>query len=141
MKKSDQQKLIHKFMQHSRAQKLPITPQKIEIFTYLISTKSHPTAKKIWQEVKEIFPHISLATIYQNLKNFEKLGFLRTTEIPDGTKRFEINPLPHHHIINLDTNRILDTPILNIEETQLPETLQKFELETIEINYFVRNKT
>lgn len=140
MKKSSQQKLIHDFMAKSREKKLPITPQKIEIFTYIASTNSHPTAKKIWLEVKEIFPTISFATIYKNLKNFKNLGFLRATEMPDGTSRYEVDIEPHHHLINLDTKKITDIAIAEIGNIAIPDVAKKFELENIQVNFFVRNR-
>ena len=140
MKKTDQQKLIHEFMAKSREKKLPITPQKIEIFTYIASTNRHPNAKKIWSEVREIFPRISFATVYKNLKNFKKLGFLRQTEMPDGTKRYEVDTNPHHHMINLDNGRITDIDIAEIGEIKIPENIAKFDLDNIQVNYFVRNK-
>ena len=140
MKKSDQQALIFDFMKQSRAKKLPITPQKIEIFTYIASTRQHPNAKKIWQEVQEIFPNISFATIYKNLKNFEKLGFLRATEMPDGTKRYEVNMEPHHHLINLDTKKITDIDVSEVGKISLPKAAEKFEIDSIQVNFFVRNK-
>jgi len=140
MKKSDQRQLIHDFIAKSREKKLPITPQKIEIFTYIASTTRHPTAKKIWAEVREIFPRISFATVYKNLKNFKKLGFLRETEMPDGTKRYEVDTKPHHHMINLDNGRITDIDIAEVGKIKVPENIAKFELENIQVNYFVRNK-
>lgn len=140
MKKSAQQKLIHEFMAKSREKKLPITPQKIEIFTYIASTTTHPNAKKIWSEVREIFPRISFATIYKNLKNFQKLEFLRETEMPGGTKRYEVNTEPHHHMINLDNGRITDINIAEIGEIKTPANLAKFKLESVQVNFFVRNK-
>lgn len=140
MKKSAQQKLIHDFMAKSREKKLPITPQKIEIFTYIASTTTHPNAKKIWSEVREIFPRISFATIYKNLKNFQKLEFLRETEMPDGTKRYEVDTEPHHHMINLDNGRITDINIAEIGEIKTPANLAKFELESVQVNFLVRNK-
>ncbi len=140
MKKSEQRQLIHDFIAKSREKKLPITPQKIEIFTYIASTTRHPTAKKIWAEVREIFPRISFATVYKNLKNFKNLGFLRETEMPDGTKRYEVDTTPHHHLINLDNGRITDIDIAEVGEITIPETVQKFDLENIQVNFFVRNK-
>lgn len=140
MKKSAQQKLIHDFITKSRAQKLPITPQKIEIFTYIASTNRHPDAKRIWAEVREVFPRISFATIYKNLKNFKKLGFLRETEMPDGTKRYEVDIEPHHHLINLDTKRITDIDMTEVGKINIPQAAEKFDLESVQVNFFVRNK-
>ena len=140
MKKSAQQKLIHDFIAKSREKKLPITPQKIEIFTYIASTTTHPSAKKIWAEVREIFPRISFATVYKNLKNFKNLGFLRETEMPDGTKRYEVNMEPHHHMINLDNQRITDIDIDEVGKIQIPNPAKKYELVGIQVNFLVRNK-
>lgn len=140
MKKSEQRQIIHNFIAKSREKKLPITPQKIEIFTYIASTTTHPSAKKIWAEVREIFPQISFATVYKNLKNFQKLGFLRETTMPDGTKRYEVEMTPHHHMINLDNGKITDINIEEVGKIKIPENLSKFELENIELTFLVRNK-
>ena len=39
--------------------------------------EDHPTADIIYQEVRELFPHISLGTVYRNLSLLTSLGSIR----------------------------------------------------------------
>ena len=48
--------------------------QRDAILTYLHSTKSHPTAETVYENVRESIPNISLGTVYRNLALLEELG-------------------------------------------------------------------
>ncbi len=140
MNKSAQEKQIHNFIEACRAKKLPITPQKIEIFTYLTSTMTHPSAEKIWKEVQDVFPTISFATVYKNLKKFKELGFIREIEMKDGIARYDADMTPHHHVIHLDSKRIWDVQPEEIGNFKTPQLAKQFKIESVSVNFFVSGK-
>ncbi len=131
---------IQNFREVMKAHNLPITPQKLSIFQFLSSTKSHPSAQDIYTRIQTYFPSISFATIYKNLKKFIDLKLIRSIEMKNGTARYDADMDPHHHIINLSTNEITDLDTQEVGEVSIPKDINKYELDSISINFFVRDK-
>ena len=48
--------------------------QREAIRMYLLSTKSHPTAEAVYNNIKNEHPRISLGTVYRNLNLLEEQG-------------------------------------------------------------------
>jgi Fur family transcriptional regulator, peroxide stress response regulator len=131
---------IQNFRTVMHHRKLPITPQKLAIFRYLASTEEHPSAQKIFERMQTYFPNISFATVYKNLKKFAELHLIREIEMKSGMARYDANMDPHHHLINLDNAQIQDIDTQEVGEVSIPKTANEYELESISINFFVRNK-
>jgi Fe2+ or Zn2+ uptake regulation protein len=125
------------FEQVCRAASLPLTPQKSAIFTALASTTAHPSAQMLFTELRNKLPQLSLATVYKNLKQFEKLGLVRQITFPDGTARYDADISEHHHLINLDTKEVSDV-FDTIKLPCLPAT-RKLTLVGASVKFFVRN--
>lgn len=70
----DIQKRIENFRIQCKKSQLRLTPQKTFIFEILASTDTHPSAEEIYAEVKALFPNMSFATVYKNLKKFVSIG-------------------------------------------------------------------
>ena len=72
--------------------------QRDAIMEYLRSTKSHPTAETVYNEIRPQIPNISLGTVYRNLSLLEELGMVR--KIPQGGEpdRFDADTTPHSHL-------------------------------------------
>ena len=83
-----------------------LTNQKKVILEYLKSTKSHPSALEIFEEVKKKLPRISLGTVYRILKNLkEKEEIL---ELLSEIFRYDGETSPHPHFICQVCKRIFD---------------------------------
>jgi len=128
---------MQRFEEKCKEAGLPLTAQRVAVFQYLANTTSHPTAQMIYQDIKKTIANISLATIYKNLDKLIELGLARKLILQDGSARFDAEMSEHHHIINLDSNEILDLDA-NIP-LQLPASMSQFRLETASVNYYVRN--
>jgi Fur family ferric uptake transcriptional regulator/Fur family peroxide stress response transcriptional regulator len=83
-----------------------ITNQKRVILDYLKSTEIHPTAEKVYFEVKKKLPQISLGTVYRILNNLKEKGEIQ--EIPSQVSHFDGNVLPHAHFICQNCQKIFD---------------------------------
>jgi Fur family zinc uptake transcriptional regulator len=75
-----------------------LTPQRMEILRVLMNAGVPMSALAVMSRVKEIFPYISLDTVYRNL------SMLTMTEMVDqinlqhkGTALFEFQGETHHH--------------------------------------------
>lgn len=131
-------KRIEQFSNICQTQKLPLTPQKMEIFRYLAGTTTHPSAQEIFEAMKKRFPNISFATVYKNLNKFKELNLVREISMRDNTMRFDANMENHHHIVNLDTGDVIDVPFEEVGELRLPQMLDSYQLEKISVKYYVR---
>jgi len=78
------------------------------ILEKLRSTKQHPTAEWIYQELKPEYPELSLATVYRNLKVFLENGEVISVGIVNGQERFDARTLQHDHFICEDCNAVID---------------------------------
>ena len=70
--------------------------QREALYARLQDRCDHPTAETLYQELKEDFPNISLATVYRNLRQLESWG--EVASITTGAAmRFDYDTRPHSH--------------------------------------------
>ena len=53
---------------------LKYSRQRESIKEFLMTRKDHPTADVVYENVKKIYPNISLGTVYRNLSLLSDLG-------------------------------------------------------------------
>ena len=82
--------------------------QKELILRVLQDNPHHQTAVQIYDEVRKEMPHISLATIYRNLKQFQELGEITEFDAGSGLSRFDGRIDPHGHFCCDKCGRIFD---------------------------------
>jgi Fe2+ or Zn2+ uptake regulation protein len=75
------------------------------------STDGHPTADWVHAEVRRRLPHVSLATVYRNLRMLAAEGLLSERADPGGV-RFDGNTDAHDHFTCVACGRIYDVPAL-----------------------------
>jgi len=97
-----------------------LTPQRLAILRYLHGVTCHPTAETVYKNVKQTIPHISLATIYRNLKYLALEGYILQFHDEDDKVHYDGNPTDHIHFICQKCNEIFDifSPI-NINSPEL----------------------
>ncbi len=98
---------------------LKVTPQRISILNYLLSTKEHPSAETIYQNILTKHPNISLATIYKTLDNFKKHGLVTEFNVGENCFRYDANTEEHLHFACTDCGCVIDV--------DLPDEYLKFD--------------
>lgn len=88
-----------------------ITKQRKAIFLALQGDTSHPTAEEIYRRVKEQLPHISLATVYRNLKLLAQEGLIQELTTGDGPSRYDFRTHAHYHFACDRCERVYDVEI------------------------------
>ena len=88
------------------------------ILTCLRSTKVHPSAEWVYEQLKAEHSDISLATVYRNLARFKERGDIVSLGTVGGGERFAGNTEPHVHFICTDCDSVLD-----LEGIAVPEEL------------------
>ncbi len=73
------------------------TRQKEVILRVLRSTTSHPTADWIYDQVRKEIPHISLGTVYRNLKLLGERGEILELRFNGAPGRFDSKASNHYH--------------------------------------------
>jgi Fe2+ or Zn2+ uptake regulation protein len=71
--------------------------QRQAIARVLMSTKSHPTADWVYEQVRKEIPSVSLGTVYRNLKVMKERGEILELSSAGGLGRFDGNPENHYH--------------------------------------------
>lgn len=89
--------------------------QREAILSYLQSTKLHPTAEAVYEQVKKEYPNISLGTVYRNLNLLTSSGEAMKVDCGDGFDHFDGNPKAHYHFICRKCKCVLDLDILDLD--------------------------
>ncbi|MBR2615120.1 MAG: transcriptional repressor [Clostridia bacterium] len=85
------------------------TAQKKAIFAELSSRKDHPSATRLYEDLKEKYPGLSKATVYRVLKNAADEGEILRLHV--GTEdRFDGDVRPHCHIVCTRCEDVFDAP-------------------------------
>ena len=74
------------------------TPQKRKIMEHLFSTKSHPSAEMVYENIREEIPGISPATVYRNLQQLATEGKIQRFCV-GKEYRFDAETKEHVHLI------------------------------------------
>ena len=94
---------------------LKYSRQREAIKEYLSHTKEHPTADTIYMRISEIYPNISLGTIYRNLSLLVEKGEIIRINGIDGSDHYDGNTQKHYHFLCKDCQRILDLEMDSID--------------------------
>ena len=78
------------------------------ILSAIRSTKSHPSAEWVYEQLKPQFPDLSLATVYRNIAEFLESGELVSVGFVASRERFDGNVAPHAHFICEKCGAVLD---------------------------------
>lgn len=94
--------------------------QRVAVAEYVLHTNEHPSADLVWKRVREEFPWISRATVYNTLNLFVDKGLLRRLTFAEDSIVFDPKTETHHHFIDESTGTIHDVPwdkvqVCNIE--------------------------
>ena len=94
---------------------LKSTPQRTAIYQALVQSTAHPTAEDLFAQVSPALPMLSMNTVYYTLDVLRTAGLIQEVNIGHDRARFDANLTPHHHVICLSCQTILDVmdPRLN----------------------------
>ena len=87
--------------------------QREAIKEYLAGTKSHPTADEVYENIRQIYPNVSLGTIYRNLNFLVEQGEIQKLSCEDNKEHYDGNARPHSHFYCRCCHKVsdLNTPM------------------------------
>lgn len=88
-----------------------MTKQRKKILEVIKSTKSHPTADWIYNQVRGEMPNISLGTVYRNLGILKEKGEILELNYGSSFSRYDGNTEPHYHLTCAKCERVFDVDI------------------------------
>ena len=115
-----------------REKGLRVTTPRIAVYKAILSS-SHPDAETILRQLKEEHPHITSATVYNNLETLEKVGLIRKVLTEKGSMKYDGVMEEHHHLLDTTKDEIVDyfDPELT---TMLNEYFRKRSLKDFEVS-------
>ena len=96
-------------------------------------TRRHVTAEMLRYEVLNSQKKVSLATIYNTLHLFTKLGLLREIIVDSDYSYFDTNTTNHHHFYREDTRELIDIDESDIQIGYLPKPPDGNQITSVEI--------
>lgn len=88
-----------------------MTEQRRVILKVLGDSKDHPSVEDVYSRAKEQDDSISPATVYRTLGLLDELDLVIRHEFhgaDENHARYEVNWDHHHHLIDLDTGKVIE---------------------------------
>lgn len=122
---------------------LKATPQRIAIYESMRKL-GHACADMVVEDLRENFPSLTVATIYNVLESFVEVGLLVKRFSLNHKMYFDINIHEHAHCYDTVTNHFLDVddPELMklISEYISSKKIENFEIESIDLHLVGKQK-
>ena len=99
---------MNQLAENLKANKLKVTPQRLAIYTYLMNTTSHPTVETIYNDLKEDFPTMSLATVYKTVASLRDVHLVKEFNVGEDSNRYDANTDSHSHLICTKCHNVYD---------------------------------
>lgn len=105
------------------------------------SVQTHPTALEVYEMVKQVRPHIGLASVYRILGHLVEQNYIKEVLYGDGSSRYDGRITRHDHGICTNCGALLDLPIeVTVSQQVLQQAAQAagLELDTHEVRIYGR---
>jgi len=96
---------------------LKTTPQRLAILKEL-DQKGHASIEEIYDNIRDFFPSISLATIYKNITALKEENIISEVCLHHKPK-FEITKEPHAHFICKSCGKVEDVPFSELIQNEI----------------------
>lgn len=117
-----------------RLYKLRPTRQRVALAALLFDgTARHVTAETLHGQVKDMGITLSLATIYNTLHQFTKVGLLKEIRGIGDATWFDTNIDQHHHFFDITNDHLIDIPASSITISNLPDSPQGKVIDGIDV--------
>ena len=113
---------------------LKFTKQRKSILKILFSNgHGHYTAEQIHSSVIKDGFKVSLATVYNTLKEFTKIGIIKGIKVSSDKTFFDTNSKPHHHFYHKKSGKLEDIELKKIKISEIPKIPKGNKLDSIEV--------
>lgn len=102
--------------QRCTAAGLKMTGQRRVILKVLGEAEDHPSVEDVYARAKGVDKSVSIATVYRTLSLLDELDLVIRHEFQEGYSRYEINDEHHHHLVDLETGKVIEFQSDSLEE-------------------------
>ncbi len=117
-----------------KSNSLKVTPQRMAILQE-IDRSCHISIEDIYENIKTVYPSISLATIYKNITSMVEVDILKEVKIPGHKSKYELSKMPHSHFACRYCGFLQDIDISGKELTKKPPRFDGFTVEDTLVTY------
>lgn len=89
--------------------------QRDAILNFLKTRKDHPTAEVVYTNVREIYPKISMGTVYRNLNLLASNGDILKISLEDDSAHFDGFTHPHCHFFCKTCKCLVDIELSRLQ--------------------------
>jgi len=111
-----------------------LTKHRDLIFQDLMARKDHPTAKMVFESVKERADRISFATVYNSLEYLVEHGMVKKLNIESESIRYDAFLDNHSHLICKTCGKVFDVPSLSLNANDVNFDEMGFQVDRIDIS-------
>ena len=110
---------LEKYVEILKQNQLKITPQRLAVMKYLDENRTHPTADRIYIDLKEKNPSLSKTTVYNSLDTLQNHNIIQSITISPSELRYDFKKSMHHHFLCKRCGDIIDIELEcpNIKKT------------------------
>jgi len=117
---------------------LKITPQRIAIMEFFEGNKSHPSINAVYENLKAVYPSISVSTVYNTVETLVKNNFLTELPIAKGKSFYDPDMSEHDHAYCVKCGKVFDiTASPEQEDSEPPDSLRDCEIIEIRKTYSI----
>ncbi|MFC5630616.1 MULTISPECIES: Fur family transcriptional regulator [Streptococcus] len=94
------QETYEQVLAHLKGKQIRLTETRKAIIAYMIEAHHHPSAEQIFHDLQDQYTHMSLATVYNNLRILIEEGFVSEVKVSnDNTTYFDFMGHDHLHVV------------------------------------------
>ena len=121
---------------------IKMTGQRRTILQVLTDATDHPSVEDVYERARGLDSSISIATVYRTLHLLDEMNLVQRHDFNQNFARFEINLEHHHHLIDLETGRVIEFQNDELEELKARIAHQLgYELVDHRLELYGRRKT
>jgi Fur family iron response transcriptional regulator len=100
----------------------------------------HVSAEMLFEEASQAKAPVSLATVYNTLRQFTEAGLLRQVAIDSSKSYFDTNNSEHHHYYLEDRHELMDIPPTDVGVGKVPVPPAGYEIVRVDVVVRLRRK-
>jgi len=125
-----------KYIEKLRKSGLRPTKQRIKICEVLFNTEKtfHFTINDLTKMIElQSSKKISLATVYNTIRAFQKKGYLKEIAINSSQTYFDTNISSHHHFFDEKEKKLIDLENDDVESIKIKKTIPGKKIKSVEV--------
>ncbi|MBN1826050.1 MAG: transcriptional repressor [Candidatus Eisenbacteria bacterium] len=129
MKEQDRRERVREFQERCRREGIPFTVQRQKTYESLLLRNDHPTADRVYEDVRVSLPGMSRMTVYRVLELLVRFGLVKKVCHPGSAARYDPNRQPHHHLVCLRCDKLIDFEESAFDELKAPPEARRLGFE------------